>query len=188
MHLLGADLAARSLSVQFAQRPFGRFGLRAPARESRGRGGGSALRAATSSRRRLASSGPHRLASRALSAGSSSNSRAMATVDVARFRPSRRRARRVTGRSAPAFGRLKSPAQRVRPRLGDHDIHEALQERGGSAEIDPAVALGAPRELAGIFLRVPLDQHPLHGADQGAAECQALRIEQLPAAAPAAAA
>ena len=97
----------------------------------------------TRRRRRFSSSGPHRFASRALSAGSSvelgRGGRDAAAAQVPAAHAMRVRiAQRASTQPA---------AQRVRQRLGDHDVGEAVDERGGAVEVDPAIVLGAAGEL-----------------------------------------
>src|ERR1700686_79566 len=71
----------------------------------------------------------------------------------------------------------QTAAQRMRPRLGDRDIDEALQQRARSRKVDPAVVFGAAGEFPLTLLRATLDQHALHAADHAAADCPRLRIE-----------
>ena len=49
--------------------------------------------------------------------------------------------------------------------LGDLDVNEVADEPGGPGEIDPAIVLGASRELGRVLARGTLDEHPLCAAD-----------------------
>ena len=46
------------------------------------------------------------------------------------------------------------PAQTVRTRLGDEDVHKSIEQARRACEVDPAIVLGASGELADILLKL----------------------------------
>ena len=125
VHLLGGDRPVPVCAQQVAQQP-----PRSPRHARPGCGSMPRRRICTprrvSTRRRFASSGPHRLASRALSAGSSANSRTTARLE---FTSAGAQSTRPRARAA------QRPRSECGARLGDRDIDKALQQRAGPGKL-----------------------------------------------------
>src|SRR6056297_3179761 len=111
--------------------------------------------------RRCSSNGPHRLASRWLSAGSSS----MVTGEVVWLMKS--------GHLAcgdPA-------AQRIGHGRGDLDIGEVSDQRFRSGEVDHPIVLSASGQFARVLAAGAFDQHTLGGPDHGLGDRSRLGVE-----------
>src|SRR5690606_32945774 len=115
--------------------------------------------------RRCSSSWPVRFASRRWSSGTSSSSTRCAVVDA-------------SGNGLQHRPRVESSSQGVRQRLGNAHVDELADESRIACEVDPAVVLGAARDLARGLLRRPLDEHALHRAYHAAADRGRLRIDE----------
>ena len=72
----------------------------------------------------------------------------------------------------------ETTSQAVAHGLGDDDVGELADERRRADEVDPALVLGAARELARVLLRLALDEDALHGADHAAADRGRLLVDE----------
>src|SRR6056297_642218 len=110
---------------------------------------------------RCSSNGPHRLASRWLSAGSSS----MVTGEV------------VWLMASGHLARGDSTAQRIGHGRSDLEFHEIADQRFRPREVDHTVVLGAPGQLALVLAAGAFDQHTLGGPHHGLGDGRSLLVE-----------
>src|SRR5688572_1994572 len=87
----------------------------------------------------------------------------------------------VFGASGNGFLRLagnEATPQTIAHGFGDDDVGELADQRRRADEVDPALVLGAARELARALLRLALDEDALHGADHVAADRSGLLVDE----------
>src|SRR5688572_12379148 len=87
----------------------------------------------------------------------------------------------VFGASGNGLVRLagnEATSQAVSHGFGDDDVGELADERSRADEVDPALILGAARELARVLLRLALDEDALHRADHAGADRGGLLVDE----------